>query len=111
MSIQHLALKLLGGFALVSILVANLHAQGNLRHALVGTWHVRCPKNKSHVDVVRDGTRQHKCESCGEQCFVKFKVTVMCKNGHANEIDLANIDVIFSHKCKESGCRLECQGW
>src|SRR4051812_38537410 len=79
------------------------------RHALFGTWHVRCPDG--HVDVVTKGTRQHKCDECGKQCFVNNKVTVMCPRGHANVVDLGDVDVLTSYKCTASGCGAECQGW
>jgi hypothetical protein len=77
------------------------------RHALYGKWHVRCPDG--HVDVVTQGTRQHKCETSGEQCFVNEGVTVMCPKGHANVVDLRPVDVLRSYKC--TVCGVECEGW
>lgn len=94
------------GLGSVATLASHAMADGK-RHALVGKWHVRCP-NK-HVDVVTQGTRQHKCEECGKQCFVNGKVTVMCPKGHANELDLNGEDVVKSFKCRT--CGAECQGW
>jgi hypothetical protein len=97
--------------------------QKRKRRALYGKWRVRCPLG--HVDVVTDGTRQHECEhtvhgkKCNRQCFVNNKVTVMCPKGHANVIDLADVDVLTSYKCRtkvkegdtEIECAKECQGW
>ena len=77
------------------------------KHALYGTWHVRCPAG--HVDVVTEGTKQHKCETDGKECFVGGKVTVMCPKGHANEVALDDVDVLKSYKCQT--CGAECQGW
>lgn len=79
------------------------------RHALYGNWHVRCPAG--HVDLVTKGTRQHKCEKCGRQCFANGNVTVMCPNGHANTVSLENVDVLRGYKCQTKNCGLECQGW
>lgn len=77
------------------------------RHALGGKWHVKCPDG--HVDIVTKGTKQHKCETCGKQCFVNGKVTVVCPNKHPNVIDLGPIDVLRSYKC--TTCQAECEGW
>lgn len=79
------------------------------KHALYGNWHVRCPVG--HVDLVTKGTKQHKCQTCGRQCFVDGEVTVMCPKGHQNTVALANVDVLTSYKCETKGCGLDCQGW
>lgn len=82
-------------------------------HALHGKWHVKCPDG--HVDIVTDGTKQHKCEKCGKQCFVDGKVTVVCPSMHDNVVDLKDVDVLETYKCKhkdgdkEHG--KECEGW
>jgi len=85
----------------------------NKRHALYGKFHVRCP-NK-HVDIVTDGTKQHKCEKCGKQCFVDQKVTLVCPAQHDNIVDLSGVDVLKTYKCKhkeaDKVCNKECQGW
>jgi len=92
---------------------APLARADNKRHALYGKFHVCCP-NK-HVDIVNDGTKQHKCEKCGGQCFVDQKVTLVCPGHHDNVVDLSVVDVLKSYKCrhKEAGriCGKECQGW
>jgi hypothetical protein len=97
--------------AAIALLAGSLYPAkaDDKRHALYGTWHVRCPAG--HVDVVTDGTRQHKCETCGKQCFVNGKVTIMCPKGHANDVSLADVDVLRSYKCRTKACRAECEGW
>jgi hypothetical protein len=57
------------------------------RACLYGKWWVVCPNG--HVDLVDDGTCQHKCEKCGVQAFQGSIVTVRCPNGHDNRIDTA----------------------
>ena len=80
---------------------------GENRHALYGKWHVRCPDGS--IDIVTEGTRQHRSNKTGVQCFVNGGVTVICPNEHANTIDLRSVDVLKSHKC--TVCKAECQGW
>ncbi len=100
-------MALSGGTAVLAI--TELANAADKRHSLYGKWHVRCPGG--HVDVVADGTRQHKCQTCGKQCFVDGKVTVMCPSGHANTVSLDDVDVLQSYKCKTVGCGKECEGW
>jgi hypothetical protein len=97
----------MGLVALMSL--AGLAKAEDKRHALYGKWHVRCPAG--HVDVVTDGTRQHKCDRCKKQCFVGGKVILMCPKGHANEVKLDDVDVLRSYKCGTKDCGAECQGW
>jgi hypothetical protein len=105
---QAIVLMSLTGFAALLNYVPTAWADDK-KHALYGNWHVRCPL--SHIDLVTGGTRQHRCETCGRQCFVDGKVTVMCPKGHANIVVLGNVDLLTSYKCQTKDCGLECQGW
>ena len=72
--------SLMGGFFAVAALVFPSQA----RACLYGKWWVVCPNN--HVDEVDDGTCQHKCSKCGQQCFRGNTVTVLCPKGHRNDV-------------------------
>ena len=75
---------------------------------LYGTWHVMCANH--HINVVSDGTCQHKCEQCGLQVFTGYMVTVVCRNGHQNRITTGAGDrqhVTQSYKCNT--CHTECR--
>ena len=75
------------------------------RNYLWGTWVVRCAKG--HDDTVTDGTAQHKCEKCGAQVFRNGKVTVVCLNGHPNEVTLH--ERTESVICNVADCKKECR--
>jgi hypothetical protein len=100
-------IRLAGACGLVLLFGVGRPATAENRHALYGKWHVRCPR--MHVDIVTDGTKQHKCEKCGDQCFVNGSVTVMCPNKHPNKIALGSVDVLTNYKCRR--CKAECEGW
>jgi len=76
-----------------------------LKNYLWGTWKVRCP-NK-HDDTVTQATAQHECEKCHQQVFKDGKVTVVCPNGHPNEVPLNGKKE--SVICQNGGCKLECR--
>jgi hypothetical protein len=82
-------------------------ARASQRHALYGRWYLQCPKD-GVVDAVDDGTKQHHCSKCDTQVFVNGSVTVVCKSGHPNLVDLSNTDVLSSYACKT--CGVDCQG-
>ena len=69
-----------GGFAAVVLMAFPSKAKA----CLYGTWMVVCPNN--HVDEVDDGTCQHRCSKCGQQCFRGDTVTVLCPKGHRNDV-------------------------
>ncbi len=77
---------------------------------LLGTWYVKCPYD-GQVDVVEDGTRQHKCSrDQNHQVFHDGGVTVVCPNGHDNFI--ATGGNVTSWKCSVDGaecCRKQIQ--
>jgi hypothetical protein len=93
---------------LANLGLTNASADG-LRHALYGTYYMRCPKC-CNVDRVWDGTAEHVCqnEECLTQMFVKNKVTLVCRNHHENVVDLSNVDVLRAYACKT--CGVNCEG-
>ena len=90
---------------LASIVGSALPADAAPENYLWGTWYVRCPDG--HDDKVEKGTAQHKCETCGKQCFKDGKVVVVCPKGHPNEIEVKGR--VESAKCKHEGCGVECR--
>jgi DNA-directed RNA polymerase subunit RPC12/RpoP len=86
-------------------------APSSAQACLYGKWQVRCANG--HIDIVDDGTCQHKCEKCGLQVFDGHTVTVVCPVGHANRVDTGTYPqkrghpVMESYKC--STCGRECR--
>lgn len=97
------------GFTFLTSLGLTNASADNRRHALYGTFYLRCPKC-STVDKVEDGTKQHVCsnDKCKTQVFAQGKVTLVCRKQHDNIVDLSNIDVLSSYPCKN--CGVDCQG-
>jgi hypothetical protein len=85
-----------------------LFAPASASACLYGKWRVKCANG--HVDTVDDATCQHKCEKCRLQVFSGNKVTVVCRNGHANEIltGAANRKEITQHYICPT-CKTDCR--
>ena len=75
---------------------------------LWGKWRVRCPTD-GEIDLVEDGTCQHRCSKDNTQVFSGNTVTVVCPNGHPNTVDSGRL--MRELKCRVDGveCRVDAE--
>src|ERR1043166_3980311 len=97
--------RAVGATGAVGVIMA---APSAAQACMYGQWAVMCPNG--HVDMVDEGTCQHKCERCGVQAFSDNVVTVVCRNGHPNRITTgaANREQITQHYLC-SVCKTDCR--